>query len=165
MTLPITGSGRVEAVAGCGRGGSSPGRRVWPDTRRLYNRQPGHGVRIATKKVRIHVSGSEGFVGAHVLAAIRHRGHAVAAPVGPIDVAMHLAPAGVRAALDEAFARSARLFALVSMVGAHARASHRELAVRGRAEELVRASGLPFVILEPEVMWGPGDVFTNEIAH
>jgi len=118
--------------------------------------------------VRVQVTSWQGFVGAHVLAAVRHRGHSIAPAAGPVDVAIHLAPAGVRAALDESFARAARLFFLVS-AGLHhrrqSRASRRELAARGEAEELVRASGLPFLILEPEVMWGPGDVFTNEIAH
>jgi uncharacterized protein YbjT (DUF2867 family) len=96
---------------------------------------------------------------------VRQRGHSIAPAAGPVDVAIHLAPAGVRTALDDSFARAARLFFFVSVVGASAHASRRELAVRGRAEELVRASGLPFLVLEPDLMWGPGDVFTNEIAH
>jgi uncharacterized protein YbjT (DUF2867 family) len=33
------------------------------------------------------------------------------------------------------------------------------------AEELVRASGLRHAILRPEILWGPGDVFSTEIAH
>jgi nucleoside-diphosphate-sugar epimerase len=105
--------------------------------------------------VRIAVTGGDGFVAGHILSAVRQRGHAPAGPgpVDVVDVVIDVAATGVRAALDEAFARSARLFVFVDLEG------------RARAEEVVRASGLAFIVVEPAEVWGPGDRLTTEIAR
>src|SRR5262245_56279194 len=114
--------------------------------------------------MRVAVSGGGGFVTAHVEREVRRRGHELA-PVPPMDVVIHVAPQGVRAALDGAWAAGARTFILMSTVGASAKARQATRAASGRAEELVRASGLRWTALRPEILWGPGDVFTNELAR
>jgi uncharacterized protein YbjT (DUF2867 family) len=99
--------------------------------------------------MRIDVRGAGPFLGAHLAAELRRRGHEPAD--GPLDVAIHAGPEGIRAALDAGFARGARLFVHVATAG-------------GRAEDRVRASGLPWVIVRPDVLWGPGDASTRELA-
>jgi uncharacterized protein YbjT (DUF2867 family) len=114
--------------------------------------------------MRVLVIGSGGFVGAHVEAALRAAGHEVA-DEGAVDAVFLLAPDRARAVLDESWGRGARRVVLLSTIGADRRARKAQLAARGKAEELVRAAGLPWVILRAELLWGPGDVLTNEIAH
>jgi uncharacterized protein YbjT (DUF2867 family) len=114
--------------------------------------------------MRVRVSGGGGFVARHVEEEAGRAGHELASGA-PYEAAIHLAPHGVRAALDDAWAAGARVFALMSTLGANARASEEARAEAGRAEELVRASGLPWVELRPEILWGPGDVFTSELAR
>jgi nucleoside-diphosphate-sugar epimerase len=114
--------------------------------------------------MRILVSGAGGFVGAHVESEVERQGHVLASATDAADAVIHLSPARVRAALDEAWARGARSFVLLSTVGANAEAREETRAAAGRAEELVQASGLRWAALRPELLWGPGDVFTNELA-
>lgn len=115
--------------------------------------------------MRILVSGSGAFVGAHVESEALRRGHTLAAPVGPADAVIHLSTGRPRAALDDAWARGARTFVLLSTVGASSGARDDTRAAAGVAEERVRASGLRWAALRPEILWGSGDVFTNELAR
>jgi uncharacterized protein YbjT (DUF2867 family) len=115
--------------------------------------------------MRIHVSGAGGFVGSHVEAEACRRGHEVTGPTREADAVIHLSPVRVRAALDEAWARGAHGFVLLSTLGASPAAEEATRAAAGHGEELVRASGLRWAALRPDLLWGPGDVFTNEIAH
>jgi NADH dehydrogenase len=127
--------------------------------------------------MRVLVSGAGGFVGAHLDAELRRAGHEpLALPAGAmmqgatwvrgtVDAVVQLVPEGTRELLDLAWLRGARRAVLLSTVGADSRSPRPQLRDRGRAEEIVRACGLPWAILRPEILWGPGDVFTNEIAH
>jgi uncharacterized protein YbjT (DUF2867 family) len=101
--------------------------------------------------MRIEVRGAGSFLGGFLDAEIRRRGHELARPAGELDVVVHRGPEGVRGALDEAFARAARLFLYVA-------------APAEDAEERVRAAGLPWVVVRPDVMWGPGDALVTELA-
>ena len=125
--------------------------------------------------MRVLVTGAGGFVGAHVDAELEQGGHE-RIDLGVEDVArrawredigavIHLTPAGVRTALDVAHLTRARRFVLLSTLGADGSSARPHFRSRGRAEELVRAGGIPWVILRPEILWGPGDVFTNELAR
>ncbi|MBI4508887.1 MAG: NAD(P)H-binding protein [Deltaproteobacteria bacterium] len=122
------------------------------------------------------MTGAGGFVGAHVDAALRaagheavdvpvRRGHAERHPSESVDAIIHLTAEDVRACLDDAYRFGARLVVLMSAIGADPHVLRRQLRAHGKAEELVRASGLPWVILRPEILWGPGDVFTNQLVH
>ncbi len=125
--------------------------------------------------MRVLVSGAGGFVGAHVDAGLERAGHqridlpaeAVARRAWreDIDAVIHLTPGDVRSALDVAHLTRARRFVLLSTLGADSQSPRPHFRSRGRAEELVRAGGLPWVILRAEILWGPGDVFTNELAR
>lgn len=112
------------------------------------------------------VCGAGAFLGSHLDAALARAGHAREATLRErADAVVHASPQGVRGVLDAAALRGARLVVFLSSIGADPRAAREELAARGRAEERVRASGLPWAVLRPEILWGPGDVFTNELAH
>jgi NADH dehydrogenase len=116
--------------------------------------------------MRVLVCGAGGFVGAHVVASLRRAGHEpVTLATGPIDAAILLDPGQVRQSLDVAWRFGARRVVLLSSVGADPRSPRPQLASRGRAEDMVRASNIPWVVLRAEILWGPGDVFTNELAH
>src|SRR5437867_8042733 len=87
--------------------------------RRLYAR----GAADAwTRNMEILVSGAGGFVGAHVERELLRRGHQAAPGLGALDAVIHLSPERVRGALDEAWARGARAFVMLSTVGANAAA-------------------------------------------
>jgi uncharacterized protein YbjT (DUF2867 family) len=113
--------------------------------------------------MRVRVSGGSGFVTHHVETEVRQV-HELAS-AAPFDAAIHLASAGVRGALDDAWTAGARVFVLLSTVGANATAPEAARAEAGRAEEQVRASGLPWVELRPDIIWGPEDVLTNELSR
>jgi uncharacterized protein YbjT (DUF2867 family) len=132
--------------------------------------------------MRVLVSAAGPFVGAHVDATLRRNGHTpvTAGPLAEggasevfrartsrslsIDAVIHLSPDATRAMLDLAFAIHARLFVFLSSVGADPTSRVPALRSRGRAEELVRAAGLPWIIVRPEILWGPGDVFTTSLS-
>lgn len=120
------------------------------------------------------VTGAGEFVGAHVRAELARAGHEQVTGKDErerssrserIDALVALSPERLRAALDEAALRGARVAVFLSALGADPRSERALLSSRGRAEEMVRAAGLPWVVLRPEILWGPGDVFTNELAH
>jgi uncharacterized protein YbjT (DUF2867 family) len=125
--------------------------------------------------MRVLVSGAGGFVGAHVDAELERVGHqridlATADIIRrawreDIDAVIHLAPDDVRTAIDVAHLTRAKRFVLLSSLGADSRSPHHHFRARGHAEELVRAGGIPWVILRAEILWGPGDLFTNELAR
>jgi uncharacterized protein YbjT (DUF2867 family) len=83
----------------------------------------------------------------------------------PADALVHLSPVQVRDALDAAWHAGAGVIVLLSTLGADPRSPRPVLSARGVAEELVRASGLRYAVLRPEILWGPGDVFSSEIAR
>ncbi len=60
-------------------------------------------------------------------------------------------------------ARIGRIFFL-SHLGAEPSSAYRLLRVKGRVEELIRRSGLPFTIMRCGVLFGPEDRFVNGIA-
>lgn len=128
--------------------------------------------------MRVLVTAAGGFVGAHVDRALRRAGHEPIDVVvgrerphrlrmvhGRADALIHLSPVQMRDALDAAWHAGARVIVLLSALGADPRSERPELAARGAAEELARAAGLRWAVLRPEILWGPGDLFTNELAH
>lgn len=67
--------------------------------------------------------------------------------------------------VDAAKAAGVRRFINMSQNGADSRLPYRFLASKGRAQEVVAASGLDWTALRPSVIWGPGDEFANVQAR
>lgn len=67
--------------------------------------------------------------------------------------------------VDAAKAAGVRRFINMSQNGADSRLPYRFLASKGRAQEVVAASGLDWTALRPSVIWGPQDEFANVQAR
>lgn len=72
---------------------------------------------------------------------------------------------GTRNVLQAAAQAGVRRFVQMSALGARAGAASAYHRTKHEAEELVRASGIPYVIFRPSVIFGPGDEFVNMLAH
>jgi NADH dehydrogenase len=71
----------------------------------------------------------------------------------------------VEACLDAGFGPgSPRRFVHMSALGARPGATTGYFRTKWAAEELVRASGIPYVVFRPSVIFGPGDEFVNMLA-
>jgi uncharacterized protein YbjT (DUF2867 family) len=58
-----------------------------------------------------------------------------------------------------------RRFINISQLGAEAQIPYRFLASKGRAQDVVAASGLDWTAFRPSVIWGPEDEFANTFAR
>ncbi len=67
--------------------------------------------------------------------------------------------------VDAAKAAGVHRFINMSQNGADSRLPYRFLASKGRAQEVVAASGLDWTALRPSVIWGPQDEFANVQAR
>jgi uncharacterized protein YbjT (DUF2867 family) len=72
---------------------------------------------------------------------------------------------GTRNMLDAAKKAGVKQFFLQSALGTRPNAKSQYHRTKWEAEELVRASGLPFTILRPSLIYGPGDLFTIRLAE
>jgi len=72
---------------------------------------------------------------------------------------------GTENVLDEARSAGVVRFVHVSALGTYPEAKGRYFRTKLAAEDAVRSSGLPRVILRPGVVFGPGDRFVNRIAE
>ncbi len=71
---------------------------------------------------------------------------------------------GTRNLLDAAKKAGVRHFFYQSALGTRAGAKSEYHRTKWQAEELVTASGIPFTILRPSLIYGPGDQFTLRLA-
>ncbi len=71
---------------------------------------------------------------------------------------------GTRNLIEAAKKAGARQFFYQSAVGTRAGARSEYHRTKWQAEELVRASGIPYTILRPSLIYGPGDQFTLRLA-
>lgn len=72
--------------------------------------------------------------------------------------------AATRHAVRAARAWGIRRFVQVSALGADPRSPSALLASKGRAEEIVRSSGLDWTVVRPPLVFGPGDRFLEPLA-
>jgi uncharacterized protein YbjT (DUF2867 family) len=72
---------------------------------------------------------------------------------------------GTRNLLVVAKKAGVRNFIYQSALGTRPNAKSQYHRTKWEAEELVRASGLPFTILRPSLIYGPGDLFTIRLAE
>ncbi len=72
---------------------------------------------------------------------------------------------GTRNLLETAKKVGVRHFIYQSALGSRPNAKSQYHRTKWEAEELVRASGLPFTILRPSLIYGPGDLFTIRLAE
>ena len=72
---------------------------------------------------------------------------------------------GTRNLLETAKKAGVRHFIYQSALGTRPNAKSQYYRTKWDAEELVRASGLPFTILRPSLIYGPGDLFTLRLAE
>ena len=72
---------------------------------------------------------------------------------------------GTRNLLETAKKEGVRHFIYQSALGSRPNAKSQYHRTKWEAEELVRASGLPFTILRPSLIYGPGDLFTIRLAE
>jgi uncharacterized protein YbjT (DUF2867 family) len=72
---------------------------------------------------------------------------------------------GTRNVLQAAAQSGVRRFVHMSALGARAGAASTYHRTKHEAEELVKASGIPYVIFQPSVIFGPGDEFVNMLAN
>jgi len=73
--------------------------------------------------------------------------------------------AATRNAVDAAVRWNIPRFVHMSALGARAAGPTRYFDSKGRAEELVRQSGLAWTIFRPSVIFGPGDQFVHELGR
>src|SRR5512139_286610 len=73
--------------------------------------------------------------------------------------------AGTKSVLDAAKQAGVRRFVHQSALGSRENAASAYHRTKFEAEQLVRASGLPFVILRPSLIYGAGDQFTIRLAE
>lgn len=72
---------------------------------------------------------------------------------------------GTRHVLDAAVKAGVRQFLLQSALGSREGAKSEYHRTKWEAEELVRKSGIPFTVLRPSLIYGPGDLFTIRLAE
>ncbi len=72
---------------------------------------------------------------------------------------------GTRNVLEASKKAGVRHFFYQSALGTRAGAASEYHRTKWEAEELVRASGLPYTILRPSLIYGPGDQFTLRLAE
>ncbi len=72
---------------------------------------------------------------------------------------------GTRNLLDAAKKAGVRHFFYQSALGTRAGAKSEYHRTKWQAEELVRASGIPYTILRPSLIYGPGDQFTIRLSE
>jgi uncharacterized protein YbjT (DUF2867 family) len=72
---------------------------------------------------------------------------------------------GTRNVLEVAKKAGVSRFLYQSALGTRPNAKSRYHRTKWDAEELVRASGIPFTILRPALIYGPGDLFTLRLAE
>jgi len=72
---------------------------------------------------------------------------------------------GTRNILDASRKANVRHFLFQSALGTRPGAKSRYHQTKWDAEELVRASGIPFTILRPSLIYGPGDQFTIRLSE
>lgn len=76
---------------------------------------------------------------------------------------------GTKAIIDACnsagFAHSGKRFIHMSALGARPGATSAYFRTKWEAEELVRASGIPYVIFRPSIIFGPQDEFVNMLAN
>jgi uncharacterized protein YbjT (DUF2867 family) len=72
---------------------------------------------------------------------------------------------GTRKLLEAAKKAGVRHFIYQSALGSRPNAKSQYHRTKWEAEELVRASGLPFTILRPSLIYGPGDLFTVRLSE
>jgi uncharacterized protein YbjT (DUF2867 family) len=72
---------------------------------------------------------------------------------------------GTRNLIEAAKKAGVRHFLYQSALGARPGAKSEYHRTKWRAEELVRASGIPYTILRPSLIYGPGDQFTLRLAE
>jgi len=153
----------------------------------------------------VFMTGASGFVGSHVLAAIKgHPVHALVRSVktrlpGGVEpvpgdvtelesltgvvpagaVVLHLVGIivesegqtfdtvirrGTENLLASAIASGASHFVFISAIGARDDTTLPYLHAKYHAEEAVRASGMPYTIIRPSIVFGEGDGFVNTLA-
>jgi len=71
---------------------------------------------------------------------------------------------GTKNLLEASRKAGARHIVFQSALGTRPRAKSAYHRTKWEAEELVRASGIPFTILRPSLIYGPGDLFTVRLA-
>jgi uncharacterized protein YbjT (DUF2867 family) len=72
---------------------------------------------------------------------------------------------GTRNVLDAAKSAGVKHFIYQSAIGSREGAKSEYHKTKWEAEKLVRASGIPFTILRPSLIYGPGDLFTVRLAE
>jgi len=72
---------------------------------------------------------------------------------------------GTRNTLDAAKKAGVKHFIYQSAIGSREEAKSEYHRTKWEAEKLVRASGIPFTILRPSLIYGPGDLFTVRLAE
>jgi uncharacterized protein YbjT (DUF2867 family) len=71
---------------------------------------------------------------------------------------------GTKNVLEAAKQAGIKRFVHMSALGAHENATSAYHRTKYEAEQLVQASGIPYVIFRPSVIFGPGDEFVNMLA-
>ncbi len=72
---------------------------------------------------------------------------------------------GTRNLIEASKKAGARHFLYLSALGTRPGAKSKYHRTKWQAEELVRASGIPYTILRPSLIYGPGDQFTLRLAE